>query len=785
MNRIAAFLALVLCAAPTLLGSEAFAQAEKERRAALVIGNSAYRNSTPLPNPLKDARAVADALKRLGFAVTDGYDLTNAEMVQKLRAFGRSAEGASVALVFYAGHGLQVAGRNYLLPVDAALEREQDLRYEAVALDTILDEAQPAKRLRIVILDACRDNPFAVRMARALGATRSASVGRGLAQVADIQTDTLIAYATAADAVAEDGTGGNSPYTAALLEQLDKPGLEINLLFGRVRDSVFKATSGRQRPFTYGSLGGEPFYLVPPKQEAASAPANTAKEFELAFWRSIEQSRDPEDFAEYLRQFPSGGFAGLARNRMRSLQAAAAALPELTPDRASKEAPKPAAAAPAQPAPVPVGPPKEAPKVAVAPPSPMPVPESPPKEIPKPAAAPPPPAPVPESPAKEAPKPASAPPSPAPVPESQAKEAPKPATAPPSPAPVPESPAKEAPKPAAAPPSPAPNERIAALSPPTRPSSDAAPNAAPGGSAPDGAPGRVAAAAAAMPRPPAPPAPTGATREEKMLAILDEPSCAILAATVSGNQVRIAGEASPGRQLDEALSRIAGLEGIAKVSTSIRPIERVHCRAIEPITTLLRKNRAVERRLTVQPTHPYLVEGEKLVLDIEPPDGASFLTIDVYDTAGTVRHLAPRAGTRALRIGAGRKLRLGERGDGPLAPPRGQHLLVVIASPQPLALGERKATEPAGEYLGALHGAIEQARSAAGTAPIVADVAFFETAAGVPPVESNDKRRKPPASSTTTPGEPQPSRCADILERVQLGERITDADRAILQRSCK
>ncbi|EWY40446.1 caspase (peptidase) [Skermanella stibiiresistens SB22] len=263
----------LLLAGPILLAGPANAN----DRVALVIGNGAYRDVAPLPNPPNDAKAVAQALRRIGFSVVDGYDLTFTQMAERLRAFGRATETASVALVFYAGHGLQVNGHNYFLPVDARVQREQDLSYDALSLDVILEEAEGAKQLRIIILDACRDNPFAARIARAPGATRAIKVTEGLAQVGDIGRNTLVAYATAANALAEDGAGGHSPYTTALLKHIETPGLEINLLFGRIRDSVFDATGGRQTPFTYGSLGGEPFYLIPPPlvQAPVQAPAAT------------------------------------------------------------------------------------------------------------------------------------------------------------------------------------------------------------------------------------------------------------------------------------------------------------------------------------------------------------------------------------------------------------------------------------------------------------------------------------------------------------------------------
>ena len=175
--------------------------------------------------------------------------------------------------MYYAGHGLQMQGTNYFLPVDATVQRERDLAYDAISLDMILREAEAARDLRIVILDACRDNPFAARIARAGGATRALQITEGLAQAGNVGRDTLVAYATAANALADDGSDRHSPYTTALLKHLETPGLEINLLFGRVRDSVFEATAGRQTPFTYGSLGGDPFYLIPPK---AAAPVVAA-----------------------------------------------------------------------------------------------------------------------------------------------------------------------------------------------------------------------------------------------------------------------------------------------------------------------------------------------------------------------------------------------------------------------------------------------------------------------------------------------------------------------------
>ncbi len=301
-------------------------------RVALVIGNSSYRNVPALPNPANDAFAMSDSLRRLGFAVQEGIDLDAAGMATTLRSFGAMAANAEVALVFYAGHGIQVDGQNFLLPVDAALRRERDLNYEAVPLDLILSEASQASKLALVILDACRDNPFAGQLQESMGPTRSTSVGRGLGRV-DAPADTLVAFATRDGAVAEDGTGFNSPFTTALLTHLNEPGVEIGHYFRKVRDTVISSTNGRQEPFVYGSLSAEQFYLNPASAstQVAAAPAQPAVqpsiqpaqpsgqadlEADMLFWRSIQDSTDAAEYFAYLSRFPNGVFADLARNRL-------------------------------------------------------------------------------------------------------------------------------------------------------------------------------------------------------------------------------------------------------------------------------------------------------------------------------------------------------------------------------------------------------------------------------------------------------------------------------------
>jgi hypothetical protein len=231
-----------------------------EKRVALVIGNSAYATVPKLPNPARDASAIGALLRGADFAVVEvRTDLTSALMRRALRDFSDHVRDADIAVVFYAGHGIEVNGTNYLIPIDAALERDIDAEDEAVPLDRVSQILAPAKRLRLIILDACRDNPFARSMKRAI---TSRSLGRGLAQVEVLSSDTLVAFAAKHGSTAGDGEGSNSPYTSALLKHLTTPGLDLRLALGRVRDEVLKSTSSKQEPFVYGSLGGAEIPLV-------------------------------------------------------------------------------------------------------------------------------------------------------------------------------------------------------------------------------------------------------------------------------------------------------------------------------------------------------------------------------------------------------------------------------------------------------------------------------------------------------------------------------------------
>jgi uncharacterized caspase-like protein len=300
---------LLAAAALLMVVQPAFA----EKRVALVLGNSAYQNVAPLANPVNDSAKIAATLKDAGFDVVDSRrDLPAAETKRALRDFADRARDADIAVVYYAGHGIEVNGSNYLIPVDARLERDTDIYDEALSLDRVLIAIEPAKKLRLVILDACRDNPFAKNMKRTV-ATRA--VGRGLAMVEPTSPNVLIAYSAKAGSTAVDGDGSNSPFTMALTQHIAKPGLDVRRAFGFVRDEVLKITGNRQEPFVYGSLGGDDVPLVPAPKAAppAAAPAPSAqaearRDYELAL-----QLGNKNALNAFLQRYPDGFYADLAR----------------------------------------------------------------------------------------------------------------------------------------------------------------------------------------------------------------------------------------------------------------------------------------------------------------------------------------------------------------------------------------------------------------------------------------------------------------------------------------
>jgi hypothetical protein len=300
--------ALVLaCCVSWLCSQPAFA----EKRVALVFGNSAYQNVTRLANPANDSEAMAAMLKGAGFDIVElKRDLRVNEMRRALRDFSDTVRDADIAIVYFAGHGIEIDGINYVIPVDAVLERDIDAYDEAVALDRILTVIEPAKQLRLVILDACRDNPF--KTMRSTLAARA--IGRGLAKVEPNSPNTLIAFAAKAGSTASDGDSSNSPFTAALVKYLPRPGLDLRKAFGFARDDVLKATNNKQEPFIYGSLGGNDLALVPAAEKPAADTSKPIDEsrLELAFWESIKNDKNPQLFQAYLNRYPKGVFADIA-----------------------------------------------------------------------------------------------------------------------------------------------------------------------------------------------------------------------------------------------------------------------------------------------------------------------------------------------------------------------------------------------------------------------------------------------------------------------------------------
>ena len=295
-------------------------------RIALVIGNSAYRD-IPLANPANDARLMADVLGDLGFDVTLALDADQKAMKYAIVAFGERLAAAgkdAVGLFFYAGHGLQVNGQNYLVPLAAEIDKESHVAIEAVSAGWVLGEMEFAgNRMNFVILDACRNNPLSRSF-------RSAT--RGLARM-DAPRGSIVAYSTAPGQVARDGEGFNSPYTEALVREMRAPGVSVERMFKQVRIAVMADTDDQQVPWESSSLTGD--FSFAPDDAAADAPEPTAAPAidpaEQAFWQAIAESQNPSDYSTYLRAYPDGVYAPLARVRIEGLQA-------LVKEQATREA---------------------------------------------------------------------------------------------------------------------------------------------------------------------------------------------------------------------------------------------------------------------------------------------------------------------------------------------------------------------------------------------------------------------------------------------------------------
>jgi tetratricopeptide (TPR) repeat protein len=322
-----------LLAATLALSSPAFA----ETRVALVIGNANYANVPHLGNPVNDAQTVASALRAVGFStVTVQSDLDYSAMRKALLSFSALASHADVAVVYFAGHGMEVGGVNYLIPVDAQIANANALPFEAVPLDSVMQAVQGARRLKLIVLDACRNNPFAVRLT---GTTRS--VGRGLARV-EPESDTLVLYAARDGTTADDGTTGHSPFAAAFASDLKTPGMEVGLMLRKVHDDVLTATNHQQEPFVYGSMSSEAFYFVAPATGPAAVQATTQPSqpqqtdpaaIELAFWNAVADTNDASQIQNYLDRYPNGTFSELARSKLAALnksQPSASLPPQIT-----------------------------------------------------------------------------------------------------------------------------------------------------------------------------------------------------------------------------------------------------------------------------------------------------------------------------------------------------------------------------------------------------------------------------------------------------------------------
>jgi hypothetical protein len=278
-------------------------------RVALVIGNSFYRNVDRLANPASDARLIAQTLKDAGFTlIGDGplLDLDKARFDRSVQAFGRALQGADVALFYYSGHGMQVEGVNWLVPVDAKPTGPRDLDFQMVDASLVLRQMEGAgTRLNLLILDACRNNPFAFRGIR--------GAQTGLAEMRAPE-GTLISYATQPGNVAVDGDAGNSPYTTALASAIKRPAADVFQVFNQVGLSVKQATGGRQQPWLASSpISGNFYFFAGP---VTIQPPPAAVDADAVFWQSITQSRNPADYEAYLRRFPRGTFAELAQQRL-------------------------------------------------------------------------------------------------------------------------------------------------------------------------------------------------------------------------------------------------------------------------------------------------------------------------------------------------------------------------------------------------------------------------------------------------------------------------------------
>lgn len=320
--------------------------ASADTRVALVIGNGGYQHAPALPNPPNDAADVATSLERLHFTVHRVIDGSYDDMRRALLTFGHEARRADIAIVFYAGHGMEISGENWLIPVDAVLKADTDIEQEAISLRSVTIDVSGAAKLGLVILDACRDNPFAAHMQRT--AHMRSMVARGLARV-EPSGSVLVAYAAKDGTTAADGHARNSPFTAALLRHIETPGLEVNFLFRDVHDDVLAATDQRQEPYVYGALSKELIFLASlptgaqhaPAAEPVNAPAGPTPD--EAAWNLIKDSENIGILRRFVHQFPASPHRKDAEQRIDKL-ASLPARPAAEDHPRQKARPKPAQA---------------------------------------------------------------------------------------------------------------------------------------------------------------------------------------------------------------------------------------------------------------------------------------------------------------------------------------------------------------------------------------------------------------------------------------------------------
>jgi hypothetical protein len=355
-----AVLGVIACLAAT--------QALAERRVALVVGNAQYAHTPALPNPRNDAQDIADALRRVGFEVMLGYDLDQTKFARIIDDFARALDGADIGLFFYAGHGLQINEKNYLVSTEAKLESTFLVPSETIELDAVIRLMESKASTNLIFLDACRNNPLTDNLKRNLAAiNRTVSVGRGLARIEPTGRDTLIAFSSAPGQEAADGRGRNSPFTASLLRHLPKPGLEVSVMLKEVTADVRKETNNSQRPQQLSDMSkafyfvkAEPAVVTAPRPGPPVAPTDPVDPVDVAFWQSAAAANECEAIRAYLRRFPNGKFVDLARISERRLCKADPEVAMMPPQRPSPPPATPPAltpgpaAAPAAPAPPPV-----------------------------------------------------------------------------------------------------------------------------------------------------------------------------------------------------------------------------------------------------------------------------------------------------------------------------------------------------------------------------------------------------------------------------------------------